>query len=58
MGAMAAAGVNILTSTGSWPGGSGKDPGDLGEDVKAMTLGSNMSRSTIYRSHPNVGNCY
>ena len=58
LGAMSAAGINILTATGSWPGGSGKDPGDLGEDIRAMALSPNMLRSSTYTSHPNAGSCY
>lgn len=58
LGAMAAAGINISTTSGSWPGGGGKDPGDLGEDIRTMTLSSNMARSSKYTAHPNVGSCH
>lgn len=58
LGAMTAAGVNILATTGSWIGGSGKNPGDLGEDLRIMPLSSNMTRKTKYTSHSNRGNCY
>jgi hypothetical protein len=49
----------ILPSTiGKWLGGSGNDPGDLGEDIRSMTLSSNMSRIIGGSSHPNIGTCY
>ena len=50
--------VNISSQFGSWAGGSGYDPGDLGEDIRYMPLQSNMSRSTTPTSHSNFGNCY
>jgi hypothetical protein len=49
--------VSLSSRFGSWPGGSGYDPGDLGEDVRSMPLQSNMSRSTTPTSHSNFGNC-
>lgn len=55
--AMAAGGVSLPSTNGSWPGGSGNDPGDLGEDIRNMPLSSNMSRNTVDSDHPNTGNC-
>lgn len=53
------AGDTYLPSTiGKWPGGSGNNPGDLGEDIRSMLLKSNMTRITKERDHPNEGNCY
>ncbi|HEY4111557.1 hypothetical protein [Puia sp.] len=55
--AMAAGGVTLPSTKGSWPGGAGNDPGDLGEDIRNMPLSSNMTRNTVENSHPNVGSC-
>jgi hypothetical protein len=57
LNALQAGSVNIPTKTGSWAGGSGDDPGDLGEDIRSMPLQSNMSRNTVDNPHPNTGNC-
>jgi len=50
-------GISLPMTQGSWPGGGGLDPGDLGEDIRQMTLGPNMSRSTVSSAHPNTGSC-
>lgn len=55
---LSAAGVNINATTGSWAGGAGKNPGDLGEDIRGMNLPANMTRSTSAAAHPNSGTCY
>jgi hypothetical protein len=55
--AMAAGGVSIPTTVGSWLGGQGLDPGDLGQDISGMQLSSNMTRSTSGGPHPNAGTC-
>lgn len=57
LSALSAGSVNLSTVVGTWPGGSGFDPGDLGEDIRNMPLSSNMTRSTSETSHPNVGIC-
>jgi hypothetical protein len=57
LGALNAGGVVLSTKTGTWLGGSGDDPGDLGEDIRNMALQSNMTRSTTESAHPNTGNC-
>lgn len=49
--------IYISSRIGSWSTGSGHDPGDLGEDIRTMTLSANMSRNTVENPHPNVGNC-
>jgi hypothetical protein len=53
------AGNVVLPSTvGNWPdGGFGNDPGDLGEDIRNLSLSSNMTRSTSYNDHPNQYTC-
>jgi hypothetical protein len=56
--ALSAGGINIQTNTGVWPLGSGDDPGDLGEDIRSMTLAPNMSRNTNSGNSPlNSGTC-
>ncbi|MEO9209535.1 MAG: hypothetical protein ABI208_00475 [Ginsengibacter sp.] len=50
--------IYLPFTRGSWPGGSGNNPGDLGEDIRSMTLELNMIRSTFKYDHPNQGNCY
>jgi hypothetical protein len=55
--AMAAGGVTLPSTHGTWPGGSGDDPGDLGEDILGMSMAPNMSLSTADISHPNIGTC-
>jgi hypothetical protein len=57
LNALKAGGINLPRTEGSWLNGSGLNPGDLGEDIRAMSLSSNMSRSTAYTYHPNQGNC-
>lgn len=49
--------VYIPASFGSWAGGGGYDPGDLGEDIRNMALQPGMSRSTNDLAHPNLGTC-
>ncbi len=56
--AMDAGGVVLPATVGSWPGGGfGYDPGNLGEDIRGMTLSSNMARNTNYNAHPNLYTC-
>lgn len=55
--ALATGNISLPATKGSWPGGSGYDPGDLGEDIRKMPLSSNMSRNTVENSHLNVGSC-
>jgi hypothetical protein len=53
----AQAGIDLPRTVGTWPGGSGNDPGDLGEDIKAGNI-PNMSVNTApSANHGNVGQC-
>jgi hypothetical protein len=54
---VAAGGISLPATEGSWPGGEGYDPGDLGEDIRNMPLTSNMTRNTVENNHPNIGTC-
>lgn len=54
---LAQAGIFLPNTIGSWPGGTGCDPGDLGEDIRQMTPLPNMTKSTSSVFHFNVGNC-
>jgi hypothetical protein len=55
--ALYAGGIYLPWTTGNWPLGSGNDPGDLGEDIRTMSLSSNMSRNLFESYHPNQGSC-
>jgi hypothetical protein len=58
LSSLSAGGINISTSPGSWPFGGGDDPGDLGEDIRSMSLGSNMQKNLNSTSAPNnAGTC-
>jgi hypothetical protein len=54
---LASGGIFLPSTIGSWPGGMGNNPGDLGEDLRQMNLLPNMTRSTVSNFHPNIGNC-
>jgi hypothetical protein len=59
LNAVAQAGVNLPRTIGTWLGGAGNDPGDLGEDLRngnipGMTL--NLTAGTD-ASHLNLGQC-
>jgi hypothetical protein len=56
--ALDAGNVVLPATTGTWPyGGFGYDPGDLGEDIRNMSLSPNMTRNTSYNYHPNKYTC-
>jgi hypothetical protein len=57
LNALQAGGINLPDTQGTWPGGSGNDPGDLGQDIAAMNLTPNMTRNTTGTDHPNIGTC-
>jgi len=52
------AGINLPFTVGSWPGGGGFNPGDLGEDIRSMSLPTGMTKSIEQVNHPNWGICY
>jgi hypothetical protein len=57
--AVAQAGITLPQTIGTWLGGAGDDPGDLGQDLRSanipgMTL--NLSGGT-FSSHPNATQC-
>ena len=54
---LAAGGINLPSTIGTWTNGMGNNPGDLGEDIRQMNLLPNMTRSTVKNFHPNMGNC-
>jgi hypothetical protein len=49
--------IYLYSTIGTWPGGLGNDPGDLGEDIRSLNLSSNMTRNSVSTYHPNLGNC-
>jgi len=55
--AMAQAGIGLPRTFGTWQGGTGNDPGDLGEDMRTGNI-PNMSLNTAPPiSHANAGQC-
>jgi len=55
---LGANGIPLPATQGSWGvSGKGDDPGDLGQDLSQMSLGSNMTRNTVSNPHPNTGVC-
>jgi hypothetical protein len=55
--AMAAGGVTLPSTIGSWAGESGNDPGDLGQDLLLMGSSPGVSVSTAQGTHPDIGWC-
>jgi hypothetical protein len=55
--ALNAGNISLPSTIGSWAGGTGNDPGDLGEDIMSLALSTGMSRSTTILNHPNLGTC-
>lgn len=39
-------GLSLPNTNGSWPGGSGTNPGNLGQDVRAMPVPAGGSKNT------------
>jgi hypothetical protein len=57
--AVAQAGINLPRTIGTWLGGAGNDPGDLGEEMitdNIPRMTRNLSGGT-FNSHPNGGQC-
>uniref|UniRef100_UPI0040474788 hypothetical protein n=3 Tax=Roseivirga sp. TaxID=1964215 RepID=UPI0040474788 len=53
-----AAGVILPDTNGSWPGGGGSNPGNLGQDLRTMPTNSKYSVSTVPgTASSNSGNC-
>ncbi|MHA4811895.1 hypothetical protein ACX0G9_27615 [Flavitalea flava] len=53
---LAAGHIYLPSTIGSWIGGMGNDPGDLGEDIRAHNF-IGMTRSTTEVLHQNSGTC-
>ena len=58
LNAVAQAGINLPKTVGSWPGGSGDDPGDLGEDIRTGNIPGMTVNTSPASNHMNVGICY
>jgi len=54
---LAQAGFNLPRTVGNWPGGSGNDPGDLGEDIRTGNILNMLVNTAPTAIHPNVGQC-
>jgi hypothetical protein len=57
--AVAQAGINLPRTIGTWLGGAGNDPGDLGEDLRENNISGMILNLTggSDASHYNVGQC-
>jgi hypothetical protein len=53
----AQAGINLPRTIGSWPGGSGCDPGDLGEDILTDKIPNMIVNTAPPVTHSNIGQC-
>lgn len=52
------AGLNLPNSYGTWPGGGGSNPGQLGQNIRAMALPPDAYKQiTSTNSAPNSGQC-
>lgn len=55
---LANGGITLPITIGSWPGGGlGCNPGDLGEDLRQMSLPPHAVKGTVENYHPNTGTC-
>ncbi len=55
---MESVGLSLPNTAGVWPGGGGRNPGDLGEDIRALTPPSNVSITTTFgNAFSNSGTC-
>jgi len=54
---LAQAGINLPRTVGSWPGGSGCDPGDLGQDIRTGNIPNMSVNTNPSANHNNVGQC-
>lgn len=51
-------GLGLPDSYGTWPGGGGSNPGQLGQEIRNMTLPTNSSRQTTgANAASNTGTC-
>jgi hypothetical protein len=50
-------GIVLPRTIGTWTGGSGNDPGDLGQDILAGGVPGMTVSSGTSPAHPNVGQC-
>lgn len=55
---MGEANINLTDTYGSWPGGGGSNPGDLGQDIRSMSSNSDYTIDNSGGTAPsNSGNC-
>ncbi len=58
LAALGNGGISMDPPRGSWPMGGGDDPGDLGQYLRTMPLGSNMTLNTNQtQAGYNIGTC-
>jgi hypothetical protein len=51
------AGITLPRTVGTWLGGAGDDPGDLGEDLRTKSVPGMTLNTAPAGAHPNVGQC-
>jgi hypothetical protein len=54
---MTEANINLPNTKGTWPGGAGDDPGDLGQDLKNSSIPGMALNVTSGYSQSNAGQC-
>jgi hypothetical protein len=57
LNAVAQAGINLPRTFGTWPDGTGVDPGDLGEDIRTDKIPGMTVNTAPTNNHQNVGQC-
>lgn len=58
IGMAAAVGVTLPDNNGTWPGGGGSNPGNLGQDIRSWTAPGNVvKKTTAGTSISNTGTC-
>ena len=55
--ALTEAGIELPNTKGTWPGGAGDDPGDLGQDLKNTIIAGMVLNTTGGHSQGNAGQC-
>jgi hypothetical protein len=57
LNAVAQAGIDLPRTYGNWPGGTGANPGDLGEDIRTGKIPGMSLNTAPPINHQNVGQC-
>jgi len=57
LNAVAQTGINLPRTYGTWPGGTGDNPGDLGEDIRTGNISGMNVNTAPANNHQNIGQC-